>query len=459
MTLFACFVLKRGGLIALGSSAVNKWFVVTSLMQPVELLSLDSKCHAILTLLGSTLLYNAPIHKCGLYMEWVTKLTEATRESWDNALKSTKDTLVSWGVMRFEWRDYINLHESLGKDKPALERVLDDIVATGEDGRALIKTAHSSLTEKVLTARDKFLEAEKKSSDELGIKHHDSAATGSKKIEIRGDTKTQAELLGIQNRGSMVHAFVPGLINLDMEQARRLTVDTPTGSARISLTGIVVHELFHTADIHLRLDVKASPEKQKEFFDKVIPSATLTSEQKKSVFRAYMAKLDEETKAILKVTPAQNAMGIATAMDAAYKKLAENEDLTTLDIAKRAGVAPKSFSLPFLKNPDAIIQEQTAILARAEEQATRYTDVFMAKHFAGEPWRDVYKNGRNEEKLGDIIIREAKCGTIESGVYLPESITLESLGTLHQPPISSAPSPSCDKGRPPMKPNRPVHVT
>jgi hypothetical protein len=358
----------------------------------------------------------------------------------------------------FNWRDYIHIHESLGKDKAAVELALDSIAATGEDGQKLIKAAHSSLTEKVLAARDKLLGTAKKASQDLGIKNYDVATAKISKVEIRGDIKAQSESLGIQNRGSIVHGLIPGLINLDLEQVKKITVDTANGATRLSLTGIIVHELFHVADIHLRLDVKGSPEKLKELLDKFVPSTTLSPERKKAVFQSYLVKLDEETKAQLKLNPANNVADIAIAMEAASKKLAANEVATVVDIAKRAGVSSKNFKLPFLKNPEAIAQEQEAFLARAEDHATRYTDVFMAKHFAGEPWREVYKNGKNAEKTGDIIIRKLNCGTIESGVYSPESISLESLGTLQQPPISNKPSPSCSKGQIPQKPNRPPRL-
>jgi hypothetical protein len=362
----------------------------------------------------------------------------------------------------FNWRDYIHLHESLGKDKPAVERVLDNIAATGEDGQNLIKLAYSSLTDKTLAFRDNFLNADREESRKLGIKQRDMATKGIKKIEIRGDGKAQAETLGIENKGSHVNALIPGLVTLDMEQARRLVVDTPKGFARLSLTGFVVHELYHSADIHLRPDIKASPEKQKELLDKLVPSTTLTFTQKRAVLRAYYEKLNEEATAYQKShphsNPEKNAMGIAVAMGAAHTKLAANEAATIADIAKRAGVPSANFSLALFKNPEALVEEQAAVLARAEEQATRYTDVFMTKHFAGEPWRDVYRNAKKTEAAGDIIIRRPNCGTIETGVYAPESITLESLGTLQQPSISTTPSPFCGKGQTPKRPDRPPRL-
>lgn len=358
----------------------------------------------------------------------------------------------------FNWRDYIQLHDSLGKDKAAVERTLDSIAATGEDGQNLIKTAHSTLTERTLEARNRMYAASKQASQALGIPHHDSGTIDSKKIEIRGDAKAQSEALGIQNRGSHVHGFLPGLINLDMEQASKLTVTTPNGPARLSLTGIVVHELFHVADVHLRLDVKTSPEKKKELIDNMVPSTTLSFEEKKSVLQAFYAKLNQEIDTQLKLNPAKNSAAVAIAMEAAHKKLAADETATIADIAKRAGVPAKNLHLPFLKNSEAIGQQLEAGLARAEEHATRYTDVFMAKHFAGEPWRDVYKNGKLAANAGEIILRKPHCGTIEAGVYSPESITLESLGTLQQPPISAKPSPSCSKGQTPQKPNRPARL-
>jgi hypothetical protein len=110
-------------------------------------------------------------------------------------------------------------------------------------------------------------------------------------------------------------------------------------------------------------------------------------------------------------------------------------------IALKAGVPVESFTLPHFPYLDyGSVREMGAFrdinwVSRLEQAATNYTDVFMTKHFPGEPWRGHYHNVWSHAHIDHYQLAIPGCGTYIPNVYQPASACLGNLGCLEQPSI------------------------
>ena len=308
-------------------------------------------------------------------------------------------------MTNFNWRDYIEIDDEFGADKPLIEKTMDSIAAAEPDGQELIRAMYTN--------------------------------TG-KKIQIIAGPQNAADALG----GS-------GKIALNLEALKKIVVNTPEGKKHISLTGAIVHEMFHIADHKVRAQVIRQLNERHKF-----GTQNLTDEQHAAVKKAF-DKMVEDKRAELPVIEVtsnryQNIKPdefIKITQDELIHDAFRGDPKFLTILADTAGVPQDSFTCPFIKDP-ALCSEKwkiklKAILDECEQTATQYTDVFMAKHFPGEPWRGNYENAGIAEDT-QLILRELGCGTFKPNVYQPQEACLSDLGVMaRQPVITSTPRPGC----------------
>jgi hypothetical protein len=347
------------------------------------------------------------------------------------------------------WRDYIKILDlELNKSAFAfdsnthllIEKALDDIAATGEDGQELIRMAFRN---------NPF---------------HGNKVT----ILPASFMQDAAQKISPSTKASSCRAAI-GYISLDTNAIASLYYHTKEGDKHPSLTGVLVHELFHLADFNQRSDV----------FDYnlrigSVVSKTLTLEQKEEVFKAYAKIWDE----IWQSTSAKNPPPTESEYDAvqaaaakaknseykppnelyrekirrlSFEELERNAPAILQQMAEKAGVPVGSFTFLPLKDIHYFERPQKQAIDEklndpVEQDATRFTDAFMAKHFPLEPMRGTYAQGYISKKKGPLFDQAPGCGNI-SNIYEPKEICLGSLGEFNQPRISEIVDKACiEKG-------------
>ena len=300
----------------------------------------------------------------------------------------------------FNWRHYLTVSDAFGKEKVAIECALDDIASTGPDGVELIRKA--------------FINTEK-------VKNHLLIAPH---LFDHSSLHSHANNLGIY---------------LDMEEARAFSYHTSRGYEHVSVTGLLVHELYHRADFKNGLSIK-----KQQHIDKNIFAYGLTKDQKSAVLDAYIA--------IAKSVFDEEKTGSGSEKWALiYKKLIDSSMYYNVEIARQAHVPLFSFTLlhyPYdyrelhalyvYKKPLPSVKKKTTPV---ENDATHYTDVFMARYFPEEPWRGEYTNALRLKPLEAVIIRAREHGSYIENSYAPKSVDREDLGHLQQPSITRPANP------------------
>lgn len=311
----------------------------------------------------------------------------------------------------FNWRDYVVLHESLGKNKPLFEKALDDIAAATPDGPELILNAYRMVFSPDNLSKEKYL-------------------------LMRTDGGIEALIMGT-NPGSHIKREMKSHVHINLSQIRRLAFSTPEGPKQASLTGTIIHELFHVADINLLSSVRFSRQRYQEIVQRAVISDTLNAEDKERVLSAFNELRQDLFNKKLKE---QSPIDINAAREAVQKYILQNAKQIRSNVAKQTHLAEDTFDLLELQQPGALEQYEKN---KIEGDATRYTDVFMAKHFPSEPWRGQYENARLLEKPGEILVPLRECGVYRPGVYQADSISISNLGQMQQPIIAASPSPFC----------------
>lgn len=309
------------------------------------------------------------------------------------------------------WRDYFRISSEYGHHVLSIEKTLDDIVATGSDGVELLMKAHRN-------AR---------------ILSHQQGQDLSK-ITIT------PPLLG----GSSFNASSPNIIHIDIDDAKKFTVTTKSGKNEyVSLTGVVVHEIFHAADVNLikqanlTEEQSAALEKERKYnaAEFAVSSRNLTREQKLQVMEAY-----NNNSVFEKI---ERTSGLPLFMLLRINPEEHREEILE-EIQKKTGIPSSLYKLRFFEktfSEDYMIRSLNGNLL--EKDATDYTDAFMAKHFPGEPWRGKYSNANQSPTMPFPVTRERGCGEVKLENYQPENASIHQLGTLSQPRINNEPSPFC----------------
>lgn len=377
-------------------------------------------------------------------------------------------------VFSGNWRDYITISDRFRpKDRVLIEKVLDDIVATGSDGIDLLMKAYESRV-----ANDLYRKESEKNLKKLF--NVDSTPSDQKILFIPSEAGVHSQV-GPGNYGSHLLWVLPGVINIDLRQARNLQFkDTDGRLASVSLTGMVVHELFHQADPNFRMDVMRHPQKQQELSDFMVVSNSLNAEEKTRVVNSYSNEMDKFIERFLqqdsevdeRLAGIQRALLMLSFRDApqddqptvlnsrdlmtnfnfamaAWQQCQINNAAVIYDAIRRDTRITADFSLRLISDQNAVHNYEEERAKNLEGDATSYTDVFMKKHFPQEPWRGVYSNGYAfKQEIDSPIVREGGCGEVISGHYQAETISLSGLGDLSQPHISVEPSSFCNKSQP-----------
>ncbi|EHQ29788.1 hypothetical protein [Mucilaginibacter paludis] len=301
----------------------------------------------------------------------------------------------------FNWKNYIRVSDRFKENKGLVEKALNDIAATGKDGEELIEMIYANCKGP---------------------------------ITIEPDT---SKLFG----SSAAPMFDANNLLLNLDQIKKVTVNTPQGPQHLSLTGVIVHEMFHLADFNVSKAVLAYIDQHK-----MLVSDHLTPDQRKSVTKAAYTYYLEHVDSLMHN---DSTLSRDQARDIVDKEFQNDSQQLLTKLADLAKVPKGSFTYPLLTDPQFYekLRAEHYVMAMdrcpaREQDATHYTDVFMAKHFPAEPWRGDYDNAQlGEEK--PLFTQAPGCGVFKPGIYVAQEAEMGELGRLHQPRISATPNPGC----------------
>lgn len=184
-----------------------------------------------------------------------------------------------------------------------------------------------------------------------------------------------------------------GVIALNMKAVRTLQVQDERGWQHMSLNGIVVHELYHmTQDLEAKMNAQAAIMRLagKRFPEKDLPAvlAYLDAWQRSEEYL--------HTASFIREGQTMRAWAdYGMALEKKRAELAIPFDDQLLDIIEN------TFNRS-IRRTNRNTQDWT------EQEATDFTDIFMAKNTGGrEPWRSTYDNVRDGDTLSTPILYTA----------------------------------------------------
>ena len=195
----------------------------------------------------------------------------------------------------------------------------------------------------------------------------------------------ELRLTTTENTGYSHGGYEQPHIQFNASDLARLCIADRDGAVRhASITGVLVHELFHATD--KRGDGPLIRQGLYEGLELALGNGDLTEEAKDAIlvdyvtFASYAPSLEQlYTRLGREGTPGNHdhTALIKQLRDSNFEHLANHLEKTP-EFMQRWMQATGLF--------DASGTERT------EADATRFTDAFMAKYFNGEPWRAVYSN-------------------------------------------------------------------
>lgn len=276
----------------------------------------------------------------------------------------------------FNWHDYIVLREDNPKHVATLESILDRISQT-PDGQALIKKAFE-------------VSGSGKNKVEIATSHKNFTLGGKPLEKHDWGTSGAADTYG--------HAGnYEGKLTIDLDGVGKIGHIAPDGSfVAGSRTNVLVHEMFHLTDPHLRPDIRDA-----EYKD------ALREELAKII---HVDNADDTIKARVLDAAVNNVFsdfGLTSKLD--IKQLFSPERIAPLQaIAGEHAITvtePKGVLFPKLRgsirgNDSYPVASESGVSIhpspeggswRHEEQCIKWVDRFMLKYF-GEPPRQGYGN-------------------------------------------------------------------
>lgn len=275
----------------------------------------------------------------------------------------------------YRWRDHFEISDAFGTHKQAIEKALDDIAATGEDGEQLLSRAFHNQSQ-ILGNTNKIVFSPPPAS-QYGSGANPFTLDPQNKIYLNIDeirTVHQADASPVHTSGSL----------LTLSDGQPVRVGEPT-TQKFSLTGTIVHELFHVADPIFYAT-------NKKYLDSSLASAELKPQEAMALRKAVSDWVYNQLPDTIKELPdgeekmqqiTKNEFAI---LEKGQKHLEEIHD----EIAKTTGIAKDRFSLDVIfvtKKPTLSVEEYQKMRGHFEEDAIAYTNQFMAKHFPDEPFR------------------------------------------------------------------------
>lgn len=365
------------------------------------------------------------------------------------------------------WQQYIALHPGFGKFLPEFHTALDSIASTPEGQELIAKASRNVrlqsgddarllhigpvIPPKQITSLHPLFEAE-------------NIATLPGTWDLQEPWGTGG--FPVQGKGSFSSA-IHGRIGIDLNEVRRMVIDTRDGKKPLGLTGVLVHELFHSADPNRLPDVMEFRKEQAittintHLFSAIICPQTTSGEQKEALFNAAMqASIEFAEHSRKHYENKEFGASLSPQTEASLKALDDynhflSDPEATARFLRRQGLDASKFNLRPL-SPEALREVKRTLVEQNQREiaylpghrivipvyetdATRFADAYMRKYH-GSYLRNEYKNGKEGTQDHGVYAVTFQCAKKNLPTYAGETVETREGQKLDQPSVQATPT-------------------
>lgn len=365
------------------------------------------------------------------------------------------------------WQRHIALHPGFGKFLPELHASLDSIASTPE-GQELITKASRNV--RLQSGDDtRLLQIgpvipPKKMTRLHQLFGAENIATLPSTWDLQGPSDT--EIFPVRGKGSFSNA-IHGRIGIDLNEVRRMVIDTHDGKKPLGLTGALVHELFHSGDPNRLPDVIEFRKEQAVttinslLFSTVTHPETIPQEQKEALFNAAMqASVEFAGHSRARYKNKEFGPSLSPQTETSLKMLDDynrflSDPQATARFLAGQGLDPTEFGLRPL-SPEALRELKRTLVEQNrremaylpgnrivtpayETDATRFADAYMRKYH-GSYLRHEYENGKAGTQDHGVYAVTFQCARQNLPTYAGEVVETRDGQKLDQPSVQATPT-------------------